>query len=63
MRAALLEGPWEVLVLNNKYTIRVEHPLLRLGLSIETEASEKYVVRVLEKMMGLIRQFNESPVA
>ena len=49
--------------MNNKYTIRVEHPLLRLGLSIETEASEKYVVRVLEKMMGLIRQFNESPVA
>jgi hypothetical protein len=44
--------------MNNKYKIKVESPLLRAGLSIETETSEKYLVPVLNKLMGLIRIFN-----
>jgi len=44
--------------MNNRYVIRVIHPLLRPGLSIETEASERYVVAVLEKVMELVREFN-----
>ncbi len=46
--------------MNNKYTIRAKHPLLRAGLEIETEASERYVVKVLDKLMELIRDFNRS---
>jgi len=46
---------------NNKYTIRVKHPLIRAGLTIETEASEKYVVAVVEKLMELIREYNDGP--
>jgi|Deesub1362A_J573_1020465.scaffolds.fasta_scaffold00107_51 hypothetical protein len=45
--------------MNNKYIIRAKHPLLRPGLSIETEASEGYVVWVLNKLLALIREFNE----
>jgi len=44
--------------MNNRYIIKVMHPLLRPGLSIETEASERYVVAVLEKVMELVREFN-----
>jgi len=45
--------------MNNKYTIRAEHPLIRAGLTVETEASERYLVKVLHKLMELIRQFNK----
>lgn len=45
--------------MNNKYTIKVEHPLVRSGVTIETEASEKYVVPVLGKTMDLVREFNQ----
>ena len=45
--------------MNNKYTIRAKHPLLRAGLTIETEASEKYVVKVVKKLMELIREIND----
>ena len=44
--------------MNNKYIIRVEHPLIRTGLTIETEASEKYVIPVLIKLMEIVREFN-----
>ena len=46
--------------MNNKYIIRVKHPLLRPGLEIETEASEKYLVSVLKKIMEKVREFNTS---
>lgn len=45
--------------MNNKYIIKVEHPLIRAGLTIETESSEKYVVAVTQKLMELIRILNE----
>lgn len=45
--------------MNNKYIIRVEHPILRAGLTVETEASERYVVKVLNKILELIREFNK----
>lgn len=44
--------------MNNKYIIRAKHPLLRAGLLIETEASEKYVVQVAHKLLDLIRDIN-----
>jgi hypothetical protein len=45
--------------MNNKYIITAEHPLLRPGLTIKTEASEKYVVPVVNKLMDLIREINQ----
>lgn len=45
--------------MNNKYIVRAKHPLLRTGLSIETEASERYVVAVVKKLMELIREINK----
>ena len=44
--------------MNNKYIIKVKHPLLRAGLTIETEASEKYVVPVAKKVMEIVREIN-----
>jgi hypothetical protein len=38
--------------------IRAEHPLLRAGLTIETEASEKYVVAVWTKLKEIIDEIN-----
>lgn len=46
--------------MNNKYIIRVKHPLIRAGLSIETEASERYLFAVLKKLLELVRQFNKA---
>jgi len=45
--------------MNNKYYIEVKHPLLRAGLKIKTEASEKYVVDVVNKLMEIVRKINE----
>lgn len=45
--------------MNNKYKIKVKHPLLRPGLEIETEASEKYLVPVLTVLMEKVREFNK----
>lgn len=45
--------------MNNKFKITVEHPLIRPGLKIETEASEKYVVKVTKKVMELVREINK----
>lgn len=45
--------------MNNKYIIRAKHPLIRAGLTIETEASERYVVAVTEKLLALIREINK----
>ena len=49
--------------MNNKIVIKVEAPLLRPGLSIETTVSGKYAQKGLEQMMGIVRNFNngESP--
>lgn len=47
--------------MNNKYTIRIEHPLVRPGITITTEASEKYLVPVTNKVMELVREINEPP--
>jgi len=45
--------------MNNKYLITVEHPLIRPGLKIATEASEKYLVKVIQKVMELVRELNQ----
>lgn len=45
--------------MNNKYKIKVKHPLIRAGLTIETEASEKYLVPVLNIVMEKVREFNQ----
>ncbi|MFA5398682.1 MAG: hypothetical protein WC346_21890 [Methanogenium sp.] len=44
--------------MNNKYKITIKSPLVRPGIEIETESSEKYLITVLEKTMALIREFN-----
>lgn len=44
--------------MNNKYTIRVSHPLIRPGLVIQTEASEKYLVAVVAKLFEKAREIN-----
>ena len=48
--------------MNNKYTIRVTHPLIRPGLTIETEASERYAMQVVEKLMEIVRAINSGKI-
>lgn len=45
--------------MNNKYTITIEAPIVRAGVKIETECSEKYVVEVMKKIFELVREINE----
>jgi len=45
--------------MNNRYKIKIESPLLRPGITIETEVSERYVVPVLTRMLNMVREFNE----
>lgn len=45
--------------MNNKYKITIESPLVRTGIKIETECSEKYVVPVSKKLMELVREINK----
>ena len=45
--------------LNNMYTIEVMHPLIRPGLKITTEASERYVAEVVAKIMNIVREINK----
>jgi hypothetical protein len=47
-----------LIIMNNKYKITIEAPLVRAGVKIETECSEKYVVKVMEKIMELVREMN-----
>jgi hypothetical protein len=58
-RDDVLSGEQKQKALNNKYIIRIKDPLLRPGLSIETEASERYAVDVAEKLMGIARDINK----
>ena len=44
--------------MNNRYTIVDRDPLLRPGLCISTEVSERYVVPVLQQMLAMIREIN-----
>jgi hypothetical protein len=46
--------------MNNRYVIKVEHPLIRPGLTIITEASERYVQAVVEKLMEIVRAINDA---
>ncbi len=45
--------------LNNTIKITIGSPLLRPGLTIETETSEGYAYAVLCRMMNIVRIFNE----
>jgi len=45
--------------MNNRYKIEVKDPLLRPGLIITTEVSERYVLSVLKTIMEIVRQFNK----
>lgn len=49
--------------MNNTYKITVESPLVRPGLKLETECSEKYVVAVVAKAMELVREINAPKAA
>lgn len=49
----------ESIIMNNKFKITIESPLVRPGIKIETECSEKYLVKVMEKLMELIREINK----
>ena len=46
--------------MNNIYRIKIEHPLIRPGLTIETEASERYVERVVACLMAAVRNINKA---
>ena len=54
----MLEQALKKQKMNNKYKITIESPLLRAGMKIETECSERYVVKVHNKIMGLVREIN-----
>ena len=44
--------------MNNKYKITIEAPLLRAGMRIKTECSERYVKKVTDKLMEIVREIN-----
>ena len=44
--------------MNNRYKIKISDPLLRPGLTIETECSEAYVADTLQVAMEIVREFN-----
>ena len=44
--------------MNNKYIIKISSPIVRHGIQIETECSEKYLVLVLKKIVEIAREFN-----
>ena len=44
--------------MNNKYKIKAEAPLLRPGLSIETEVSSAYVEDAASDLMQAVRNIN-----
>ena len=44
--------------MNNEYEITITEPLLRPGLKLKTTCSERYAVRVMNKLMDIIREFN-----
>jgi hypothetical protein len=46
--------------MNNTYKITVSSPLLRPGIVIETEVSERYIKPVMEKLMETIREINNA---
>lgn len=46
--------------MNNRYIVRIESPLLRPGLTIETESSERYLVDVVNKALDLAREINKT---
>jgi len=43
---------------NNTWQIEISSPLLRPGIVIRTEISEKYLVKALEQAMVMVREFN-----
>lgn len=45
--------------MNNKYKVTVEAPLIRAGLKIETECSEKYLTQVVDTLINKVREINE----
>ena len=49
--------------MNNRYIIRVKHPLIRPGLEIETEASERYLADVVATLMDKVREINRTQAA
>jgi len=44
--------------MNNIYKVKVKTPLLRPGLEIETECSEKYLVDVTKTLLEKVREIN-----
>lgn len=57
IRVLLALMNWKTM--NNKYKIKIKHPLVRAGIEIETESSEKYLVEVLKKVLEKVREFNK----
>ena len=46
--------------MNNTYKITMRSPLLRPGITIETEVSEQYVRTVVATMMEIVRDINNT---
>lgn len=49
--------------MNNPYTVKMEAPRLRPGLTIETKCREKYLAAVVKKLIELIGEINADPPA
>lgn len=45
---------------NNTYRLSIASPLLRPGMTISTDVSERYVPSAAEKLMALVREINQS---
>lgn len=45
--------------MNGTWKITIRSPLLRPGVTLETEASERYVVATVRKGLELVREINQ----
>ncbi len=48
--------------MNNRYTIRIENPMLRPGLSIQTDVSKRYVEPATRELLELVRSINTKDI-
>jgi hypothetical protein len=44
---------------NETYTISVSSPLIRPGITLQAQASKRYLVQTLHDLFEMVRQFNQ----
>jgi hypothetical protein len=45
---------------NERYTITIQSPLIRPGLTIQTSVSKRYLAQTVRDMLNVVREINRS---